>query len=143
MLEQLFSKQLKVVGWDALPEESQRTGTLRGTIINILRIAGDEYVMDEAFSRFQRFIENPEIDSIPGDLKSIIFKTALRKDEEFVYRKVQELYEKSTFPEEQRNCLSVMGSVLDMDRHKETIDYVLFSGKVCVFDLNSYLILCE
>lgn len=130
MLKKLYSKQMKILGWDPLPNESQRTGTLRGTVINILRTAGDKDVIVEAFSRFKRFIADPEQYPIPGDLRSIVFKAALRYDEKFVYDKMREIFEKSMFPEEQRACLSVMGSVLDMGRHKEAIDYVLFSGKV-------------
>ena len=130
MLRKLYSKQMKILGWEASFSEPQRTATLRGIVINMLRLAGDKNVITEAFYRFQRFLKDPEQYPIPGDLKSIIFKAALRKDEEFVYEKIKEIYENSSSPEEQRGCLSVMGSVLSMDRHKKTIDYVLFSGKV-------------
>lgn len=135
MLKQLYSKQMDLLGWDARPGESQRTGTLRGTVINMLCIAGDESVVRDAFVRFELYRKDPVHHSIPGDLRGIIFKAALRKDEDYIYEKVKELYERSTFPEEQRSCLSVMGSVLNMDRHEETMEYILFSGKVRLQDI--------
>lgn len=129
------------LGWEASPGESQRIGTLRATIINILGVAGDDRVCREAYERFCEYASNPESSNVPGDLQSIMFRNALRFKEQDVYPMLKQIYESSSFPEEQRNCLSVLGCVKDMKLHKEMLEYTLFSGKVrlqdIAFSLNS------
>lgn len=129
------------LGWDTAPEESQRIGTLRASVINMLGMAGDQTVCREAYNRFCEHASNPEGSNVPGDLQHIMFRNALRFNEAEVYPKLKEIYENSTFPEEQRNSLSVMGCVKDMKRHKEMLEYTLFSDKVrlqdIAFSLNS------
>uniref|UniRef100_A0A7S2UHQ9 Aminopeptidase n=1 Tax=Attheya septentrionalis TaxID=420275 RepID=A0A7S2UHQ9_9STRA len=134
-LRSVYTNQLTKLGWEAATGESQRTGTLRGTVIQMLCVAGHSDVCKEAFSRFKLFVESPEQNPIPGDLRSIVYRAAMRQDEAYVFDKLKELYEASSFPEEQRNCLTVMASVKDMKRHAEMIDYVLFSGKVRLQDV--------
>jgi aminopeptidase N len=134
-LLKLYSKHMEILGWDAAPGESQRMGTLRGTIINMLGMAGDASVCEEAYRRFCEFESNPESSSVPGDLHHIMFRNALRLNEEEVYPMLKCIYEKSSFPEEQRNCLSVMGCVKDPKRHREMLEYTLFSGSVRVQDI--------
>jgi len=140
-LRTIYSTHMERLGWDASPDESQRTGTLRATIINILGMAGDESVCEEAYKRFCEYARDPEGSDVPGDLQSIMFRNALRFNEDEVYPMLKCIYENSSFPEEQRNCLSVLGCVKDMKRHKEMLDYTLFSGSVrlqdIAFSLNS------
>jgi hypothetical protein len=129
-LRSVYTNQLTKLGWEAAIDKSQRTGTLRGTVIQMLCVAGHMDVCKEALSRFKLFVESPEQNPIPGDLRSIVYRAAMRQDEAYVFDKLKEFYEASSFPEEQRNCLTVMASVKDMKRHAEMIEYVLFSGKV-------------
>jgi hypothetical protein len=123
------------LGWDASAGESQRVGTLRATIIDILGVAGDESVCEEAYNRFCEYAANPEASSVPGDLQRIMFGNALHHDEAEVYPMLKKIYENSNFPEEQRNCLSVLGSVKEISKHKEMLEYTLFSGEVRLQDI--------
>lgn len=140
-LRSLYSKHMARLGWDALADESQRLGTLRASIISMLGTAGDESVCEEAYSRFCEYANDPEGSNVPGDLQRIMFRNALRFNEAQVYSKLKDIYENSTFPEEERNCLSVMGCVKDMKRHNEMLEYTFFSEKVrlqdIAFSLNS------
>lgn len=140
-LRMLYSKHMERLGWDAADGESQRVGTLRATIINMLGMAADESVCEEAFKRFCEYASNPEGNNVPGDLQRIMFRNALRHNEEEIYPMLMRIYENSSFPEEQRNCLSVLGCVKNMKRHQEMLDYTLFSGRVrlqdIAFSLNS------
>jgi hypothetical protein len=129
-IKKLYLKQMDILGWEALDGESQRTGTLRGRIISMLRIAGDESVCAEAFQRFCDYAKDPESANIPGDLQKIVFRAALSYNEAKVYPMLKKIFEESTFPEEQRNSLSVLGCVLGPKRHAEMLNYALFSGKV-------------
>jgi hypothetical protein len=129
-IKKLYIKQMDMLGWEAKEGESQRTGTLRGRIISMLRIAGEESVCVEAFQRFSDYAKDPDSANIPGDLQRIVFRAALSYDEAKVYPMLKQIFEESTFPEEQRNCLSVLGCVADMGRHADMLNYALFSGKV-------------
>ena len=74
--------------------------------------------------------------SVPGDLQKVIFKLALQHDEATVCGILQGIYESvDGSPEEKRNCLSTMGSVVDPTLHADMMDYVLFSGKVRLQDM--------
>ena len=135
----IYARQLERLGWDARPSEPQRSGTLRAAIISVLSTSGDKSVLNEALMRFYGFINNG--DPIPSDLRGIVLKAAMRCDEDRVYPALKQWYEKSRFPEEQRSCLAVLGSVKDPKRHAEMLDYVLFSPKVrsqdIMYPLNS------
>ena len=96
----------------------------------MMAIAGDKDVMKEAYDRFMKYKEQPEANPLGGDLRPVIFKLALRFNETAVLPALKEIYERSTFPEEQRDCLGVMGKVEDPLRHSEVFEYALFSGKV-------------
>ncbi|KAI2509760.1 metalloaminopeptidase [Fragilaria crotonensis] len=132
-LIKIYTKQFDILGWDAKDGESQRTGTLRASVISMMGRAGDESICAEAHRRFCDYVTHGI--GIPGDLQGIVFRLALRYDEAQVYPSLRNLYEASTFPEEQRNCLSAMGSVQDRGRHLEMLEYTLFSGKVRLQDI--------
>ena len=132
-IAKIYAKQLQILGWDAQDGESQRTGTLRASVINMMGKAGDVGVRAEAFRRFSEYAKGGV--GIPGDLQGVVFRLALRHDEAQVFPSLKRIYEESTFPEEQRNCLTAMGSVQDMTRHAEMLEYALFSGKVRLQDV--------
>jgi len=134
-IQEIYTKQMGNIGWDAKEGEAQRTGTLRATVINMLAMAGDESVCVEALRRFRLFISNPASSPIPGDLRLVLFRAALRQDEGYVYSELMRIYEQCTFPEELRNCLATLGRVKDSSRHAEMLKYTLYSGKVRFQDI--------
>ena len=134
-LHRIYSKQMRAIGWDERPGDDQLTGTLRSTIIGMMGVAGDEKVCSEALTRFKAYVENPEANAIPGDLRTAIFRTALRADEEYVFTKLRQIYEENSDPGVQRSSLMVMGRVKDADRHADMLDYTLYSGNVRFQDI--------
>jgi hypothetical protein len=90
---------------------------MRGTVISMMAISGDKEVMKEAYDRFMKYKEQQEANPLGGDLRPVIFKLALHFDEAAVLPALKEIFERSTFPEEQRDCLGVMGKVEDPLRH--------------------------
>ena len=141
MILHIYKKQMGILGWEEDPRESPRTATLRSLVIRMLGIAGDQNVIEECYRRFQIYMDNPDEVEMSGDLRQVIFRNSLRRDEEHVYNTLKMHYERSTFPEEERNCLTAMSCVRDMERHKDMLNYVLFSGQVrdqdIAFPLNS------
>jgi aminopeptidase N len=135
-LRKIYSRQMDKLGWESKEGEPQRTGTLRGTIIRMMGLAGDEAVIKESYDRFMAFKQSPDSSPIDGDLRGPIFRCALRHDEATVAVALKQLYETSSFPEEQRTCLSVLGCVKDEKLHAEMLRYTLFSGNVRVQDIS-------
>lgn len=135
LLITIFIKQHQKLGWDSTSGESNRMGTLRGTIVRVLGVAGHQGVVSEALGRFRLYVEDCKAHSISGDMRSIIFSIAMKESEDEVFGALQHIFETTTFPEEQRNCLSAMGKCQSMDRHSELISYVLYSGKVRLQDM--------
>jgi len=140
-----FQKYLSIIykphylrlGWNKRPTDSSRTGTLRATIISLLGgRANDTDVLKEAFDRFEAFCGSADgLTEIEGDMRSVIFKLALKYNEALVFDQLKTIYEKSSFPEEQRTCLAAMGSVREEKRHCDMLEYVLFSDKVRLQDI--------
>jgi ERAP1-like C-terminal domain len=136
-LLKLYTKQYNTLGWEPTCNESGRTGTLRATIISMMSKAGDNTVNKKAFDIFQESINNPETvlssstaSLINGDLRSTIYRCAIRYNEQYVYNELKVLYEHSTFPEEQRDCLLIMGCVKNEQLQDEMIEYIFNSGMV-------------
>jgi puromycin-sensitive aminopeptidase len=130
LLRGLYSRQMDLLGWVAKSGEDSRTGTLRATTIGMLAIADDPCVLRKAYDEFMAFRRDPAGAPIAGDLQKTIFRCALKYDESTVYNELKQLYEKSSFPEEQRNCLSVLGCVKNSGLHREMLHYAFHSGNV-------------
>lgn len=131
----IYSRQMSHYGFDPVPGEPARSGTLRATIIGMMCTAGDSSVLEESLRRFDACCDNITENPIHGDLQKVIFKGAVQKDEKRAYEALRKMYETSTFPEEQRNCLVAMGSIRDPMRHAQMLEYTLFSGKVRYQDI--------
>lgn len=112
-------------------------GTLRATVISMLSAAGDPQVLQTGFEKFLEYKHDRV--AIPGDLRESVFHCAMKHDEATTYTALMELYEQSSFPEEQRDCLTALGAVTDMSRHADMIDYVFHSGKVRLQDISNPL----
>jgi len=134
-LHRIYAGQMELLGWEASDGESPRTGTLRSTVISMLGVAGDEGICKEAFDRLVAHDKYQDKAPIPGDLRSTVFECALRHDEAAAFEALKRIYEGSTFPEEQRDALSVMGRVKDATRHAEMLQYALLSGSVRLQDI--------
>jgi len=130
----MYKKQADILGWDAAPSESARTGTLRGTVLKIMGTANDPAVVEQGFHRFMELTKASSLEGlVSGDIQQVLFRLALRHDETTVFRALQRIYEEqdSLSPETKRHCLVVMGCVKDPKLHAEMMDYIFFSGKVC------------
>jgi aminopeptidase N len=116
-------------------DESGRVGTLRSTVISMLGRASDADVIKKSYDLFSEYMNDSPSSSIPGDLRSTVFHCALKHDEGVVFAALRSIFEASSSPEEQRDCLDAMGCVRDIDRHATMLEYVYNSGKVRLQDI--------
>lgn len=134
-LHNIYANQMETIGWDPKLDDDEHTGSLRATIISMMGLTGDTAALEEALRRFKSFVENPDTDLVTGDVRTAIFRAALRADEGFVSSELKRIFETAADPGVQRSALSVMGRVKDIDRHREMLDYALHSGKVRYQDM--------
>jgi ERAP1-like C-terminal domain len=90
----------------------------------------DPAIAAKAYDLFMATRNDPIQSAISGDLRATIYRCALRHDEFSVYQSLKSMYESTSFPEEQRDCLDVMGCVQDPKLHQDMLDYVFHSGHV-------------
>lgn len=136
-LRRIYKRQMERLGWHAGDNESARTRTLRATVIGIMARTGEEAVLKRAFDIFMETNRTSEAEKIPGDLQRTVMLAAMRYNEASVFQAAKEMFERGdSLPEEQRNCLLVMGCVSDKVRHEEVLEYVLFSGRVRLQDIS-------
>ena len=134
-LHNIYAKQMESIGWDPKSDDDDHTGSLRATIINMMGLTGDAAVLEEALRRFKSFVDNLDTALVTGDVRTAVFRTAMRADEGFVSSELKKIFEAADDPGVQRSALSVMGRVKDGDRHAEMLEYVLYSGKVRYQDM--------
>lgn len=138
-LQNIYAKQMEKIGWDKSQTDDEDTGTLRATIINMMGCAGDTGVLEEALRRFKAFVEDPSTSLVTADVRTVVFRTALRADESLVSADLKRIFETSADQGVQRSALSVLGRVKDSNRHAKMLDYVLSSGKVRYQDMGVVL----
>jgi len=138
-LKNIYANQMENIGWDKSQTDDEDTGTLRATIINMMGSTGDTGVLEEALRRFKAFVEDPSTSLVTADVRTAVFRTALRADESLVSADLKRIFEMSADQGVQRSCLSVLGRVKDSNRHARMLDYVLFSGKVRYQDMSFVL----
>lgn len=136
-LRKIFAKQATILGWEASPTESARTGTMRGSVLRMMGMAMDATVLEEASRRFMELARKESLqDAVSGDIQRVLFRLALRQDEQKVFPVLKKAFEEdlTLSPTTQRDCLVVMGCVTDPKLHLEMLDF-LFSGRVRNQDL--------
>jgi aminopeptidase N len=136
-IKKIYTPQFEILGWKATDGEAPRTGSLRATIISMLGTAGDERILKESYNSFMEYRHDPNESFLDGDMRSVIFECALRHNETIVFDELRRMYkDPNTLPEEQRDCLSVMGRVKDEKRHKDMLEYIFFSKNVRLQDIS-------
>lgn len=129
-IKQIYSRQYELLGWEVKANELGRTGTLRATVISMMGKTKDPHIGAKAYELFMANKNDATNSPVTGDLRCVIYRCALRHDEVSVYQSLKEIYESTSFPEEQRDCLSIMGCVQDPKLHRDMLDYTFCSGKV-------------
>ena len=132
-LKLVYSKQAGILGWDVKQGEAESCAAFRAEVIGILGVAGDEATLDEALRRFNLMCETGE--PIHADLRRVVYKLALKRDEKAVIGKLMTLFKQTIFPEEQKNLMYTLGEVKDETLHTQIMEWTLWSGDVKLQDI--------
>lgn len=119
----LLRPQLDRLGWEIQPNESPLVDTLRTHIIVRLGRYGDEAVIAECQSRFQRYRQDPS--SLTGSLRSSVLTVVGRYADPETYQQLNHLATSATSTEEKQELYQAVQSSLDPALARQTLELTL------------------
>ncbi|KAI4203910.1 MAG: hypothetical protein LQ350_001532 [Teloschistes chrysophthalmus] len=131
----LVSQATETIGWDFKPEEDYLTGQLRALLISTAGSAGHTATIDEAKSRFRRYLTGDST-AIHPSLRLAVFQINVAEGGKEAYDSVKQEYLKTTSIDGKEICLQALGRVQTTDLINDFLDFQ-FSDQVKVQDVHS------
>lgn len=104
----LLAPHLARLGWDPAPGEKQLDALLRAALVERLGKFGDEGVLREARTRYERFLENPA--TLSGDLRGPVLTLIGRQADAATWEKLAALARAETSTEQKRSLYRALAS---------------------------------
>ncbi|MCL6096142.1 MAG: M1 family metallopeptidase, partial [Patescibacteria group bacterium] len=121
--QELFKDVVDKVGWNKKPKETYSQTLLRSTAIYALGTNGDRKIIKKANEVFEKFYrENAKLES---DLKGVVYNLVAENGGEIEYKKLMELYERTSFQEEKDRILRALCMFKDEKLLKKSLDFSL------------------
>jgi aminopeptidase N len=117
----LIGDKVKEIGWEFTEGEDYLVGILRKTLIGSAIASGHPEVTEEAYKRFNAWVEDPEKNPIHPNLRVSVWRSAVDKDP----ARAVEILKKEWFNTKSIDgkllCLSVLGLVKDTNLLKSEV----------------------
>ena len=123
MARDIFQPIAERVGWDAGPREGHLDALLRSTVLAQLGDYGDAATMDEADSRFLRYVDDP--DGLHPDIRGVVFAMAAKRGDRSRYDAMWDLHKRATLEEEKVRFLRALCSFEARELLEETLQRAL------------------
>ena len=124
------------VGWESKKTDGHLSVLLRSIIIGLLGsfCHDDEDVSSEAKRRFEAFqADHNDVQSLPSDMRSSVFKIILKNGEESEYESVLAYFSEATDNAERKHVLNSLGHAPDKKLKERTMEWTT-SGAVKLQD---------
>ena len=116
-----FKRNLKKLGWNP-KKETQKDTLLRELCIKALSFFEDSEVIEKGNKIFQKYLKTGKIHA---DIRSsVLYLTAINGNDK-TYKKIIDLYKKTTNPEEKVIMLSALGQFRDKNLLKKSLEFCL------------------
>lgn len=117
------------LGWDAKADEDPNRGLCRSSVIGLMSACAHVPALDEAVRRYD--VARKTGESVPADLRLLVFKAAVGAKGEVVWNELLELLrsQPAPAPEVLRHALRALGSIKDEAFLRKTMDFA-FSDEV-------------
>ncbi len=102
----IFRNAAQKIGWDAGADEGHLDALLRTTLLGNLGMYGDEGTIQEARTRFDRFLERP--DSLSPDLRGTVFALTAQAGDEDTFDTLLQLEDAADLQEEKMRFLRAL-----------------------------------
>jgi puromycin-sensitive aminopeptidase len=127
-VRRIVGPALAKLGWDPQPSEAERTGTLRGRLINAAGTLGaDPEVRTEAALRFAAYLEDPS--SLAPDLITATVNVVARAGGEAEYTTILNQFRRAATPQDEVRYLYALGASEVAALLRRTLEMCL-SGEV-------------
>ncbi|KAL6056357.1 Aminopeptidase [Balamuthia mandrillaris] len=121
------------LGWDKKQGEEDLQTLLRTVLLSRLVDAGDEATINEAKTRFQKFLNDSK--AIPADLRGVVYKAVVSNGGAVEWDSVYKIYKEATLHEEKIRALRALGYTHDEDRLQRTLRMSLDTNEVRAQDV--------
>ena len=112
-------------GWDARPGEGHLDALLRSTVLSQLGRYEDQDTLQEAGSRFDRYLEDPG--NVHPDIRAVVFGLTAKRGNSSTYDTIWELMQRATLEEEKLRLLAALGQFQDRELLSRTLQSSLSS----------------
>ena len=119
LARRLYGQVVQWVGWDARPGEGHLDALLRSTVLGQIGAYGDPQVLEEAQTRFARFLEDPA--SLHPDVRGVVFGLVGQEGDRGTYDTLWDLEKRASLQEEKMRLLGA----LVRSRHQELLQETL------------------
>ncbi|KAL8900133.1 MAG: hypothetical protein Q9207_005834 [Kuettlingeria erythrocarpa] len=131
----LLSSATEKVGWEYRPGDDYLTGQLRALLISTAGGAGHAATIEEAKSRFKRYVAGQR-DAIHPSLRLPVFRIGVAEGGKAGYEAVKNEYLQTTLIDGKEICLQALGWAHETDLVNDFLDFQ-FSDNVKVQDVHS------
>ncbi|HJT81209.1 MAG TPA: M1 family metallopeptidase [Chthoniobacterales bacterium] len=107
------------VGWDAKPDESSNTATLRAHLVDSLGGLGDPDVISGCRDRLKAFLADPK--SLPPDMRRPVLAVAARDADQSTWDALHDLGMKTTVIAEKQDCYDALAHARDPKLIQKTL----------------------
>ena len=112
LVRQLYATQVKALGFDSKPNEGDKVALLRPLAIGMAGKAGDQEVLKEARSRFDRFIAG-DSSAIHPNLRGIVYTLVVRNGGRPEFDAVFKIFREQTIADQKLAALGALGASPD------------------------------
>jgi len=119
----LFGPKLQALGWQEKPEEDSEAHQMRAMLIETLGFFGDRDVIDEAFKRFEMYLQNPA--TLTPNLRTPVLLIVGRYSSDITYAQLLSRIPQALTQEERRLLLQAISIALDPELVRKTLTYLL------------------
>ena len=122
----LFTRLGDELGWEKKEGENSTDTIKRATVIGMLIHTRNEATVAKAKELFAK----RDSCNIDKDLKSLVYRTAMKEGTEETYKELKVIYECSDLADEKRRAFTSMGAASDPALQRKTLVWALLSGEV-------------
>ncbi len=119
----IFRQAAQQIGWDPQTDEGHLDTLLRTTLLGNLGMYGDGATIQEARSRFDRFLEQPE--SLSPDLRGTVFALTAQAGDEHTFETLLQLEDAADLQEEKMRFLRALTRFKRADLLQKTLELTL------------------
>ncbi|KAK0624250.1 peptidase family M1-domain-containing protein [Immersiella caudata] len=121
LILETIDKALENLGWDAKPGEDFNTGLLRKRLLVSAIANGHQETIDAGFSRWKAFRADPEKNSFPADLRSPVYRAAIRSDPAATVQALKHEWFTTPAIDGKEICLQVLSQVTNAEIIKDVL----------------------